>query len=286
MTRIPYGRGVRATIASPTATRLAETASSVTKTRILPRSGAITMLEAAPRPASRSDVRDRDRAALMLHYVMSPAAVLEIALDHLVTELGAERASAGLGSPEASVFVPHTVVTPNPDLAPAHTSRLHNRHWMMQRVWSSPTPQLIDPRDRSAIVDARPHPPHGSDRLLATRVAADDVPFGIVALDRGDRTLGWQRADARRVQTFLDRWLGPILAASLQRCRRTDPTQLTAAELGAVAELAAGATYVEIAQRLGKSPRTIDNQLRVARQKTGTRNAVELTRWYLDRHEL
>jgi DNA-binding CsgD family transcriptional regulator len=52
--------------------------------------------------------------------------------------------------------------------------------------------------------------------------------------------------------------------------------QLSNAEIRVVRLAACGLSYKEVARRLGKSPNTVDNQLRSARAKLNVRNQVEL----------
>jgi DNA-binding CsgD family transcriptional regulator len=117
--------------------------------------------------------------------------------------------------------------------------------------------------------------------IVVRRLAADDVPFGLVCLD-------W--VDAHHTTTpeqlaILDLFSTRVLAPLLRQARATSPrpqgsarSLLSAAEL-AVAELAAeGRTYDEIAGTLDKSVHTVGHQLASARRKTGSRNNVELAR--------
>lgn len=53
---------------------------------------------------------------------------------------------------------------------------------------------------------------------------------------------------------------------------------MTPAELEVVRLAADGLSYSEIADALNKSIRTVDNQLRSAREKLGARNQVDLVR--------
>lgn len=81
---------------------------------------------------------------------------------------------------------------------------------------------------------------------------------------------------------FCQQLLAPILAYSLQLSKRLLSVRranaLTLTELEVVRLAAKGLTYSEIAATLKKSVRTVDNQLRSAREKLGARNQIDLVR--------
>ena len=111
--------------------------------------------------------------------------------------------------------------------------------------------------------------------MVARRISVGPVGLGLLCVDEVDGRRRWDDRTIDRIDDFVRRWLGPVLVASMLLA---DRTPLTAAERRAVAELARGSTYAEIARSLRKSERTIDNQLRSARRKLGARNKVELVK--------
>ena len=116
---------------------------------------------------------------------------------------------------------------------------------------------------------------------LARRLDVDGQAFGIVCIDQTEESRVWSERDHLYLERFVTHFLAPILHHSLMR--QPVPIQATGlrpteAELEVVQLAAMGLSYKEIANRLGKSPRTVDNQLRNLREKLGVHNQVELIR--------
>jgi DNA-binding CsgD family transcriptional regulator len=119
----------------------------------------------------------------------------------------------------------------------------------------------------------------GVQSMLVTPLRVDGIGLGFVCLDETSGPRRWTHATCVRVGEFLRRWVSPILFHSLVAAVQRQKSPLTVAEAEAVGLLAEGLSYIEIAQRLGKATRTVDNQLRSAREKVGARNAIELVRF-------
>lgn len=221
-----------------------------------------------------------DCAAHMLLYFDDPAGVRRIALQHLLQRYGAARADLGFGSPSLAVYracaslrqmdcdVPDMVGRELPNLDPG-----------IQVVWRSERTIVLDVRTEPALDCLRPVIlALGTRSKLARRLEYRDTLFGIVCVDRTDARCAWTTTDQRYLDQFVLSFLAPILTRSHAVAQDGKAARLTQAER-AVARLAArGLSYKEIAAALGKSPHTVDNQLRQMRAKLAVRNQVELVR--------
>lgn len=117
--------------------------------------------------------------------------------------------------------------------------------------------------------------------MVVCRLEYNDHLIGLICLDHTLQHHEWQAKELALVADFCRRFLGPLLyySGQLQKASPDSHSQsgiFTQAELEAVRLAAQGLSYGEIAHVLGKSVRTIDNQLRNARFKVGARNQVEL----------
>ncbi len=112
---------------------------------------------------------------------------------------------------------------------------------------------------------------------VARRLDVGGRPIGIVCVDQTEESSCWSATDVEYLDVFATRVLAPIQNGQMHaRPAAREIGALTAAE-GLVARLASeGLSYKAIAQRLRKSPNTVDNQLRSIRAKLRVRNQVEL----------
>ncbi len=223
--------------------------------------------------------RDRDRAARLLLHLDDPARVLDLGLRHLVAEVGAARGDAGLLDVDDARYVPGAVVADADSEQRIRSTSLPNDHPTLRQAWTCDHPVAFDDVRRDVRLGSLGpvFGELGTTSMVARRISVGSVGLGLVCLDEVEGRRRWDDRTIERIDDFVRRWLGPVLAASLLVVGRSP---LTAAERRAVVELARGSTYAEIARRLGKSERTIDNQLRSARRKLGARNGVELVNAY------
>ncbi|MEM9711623.1 MAG: helix-turn-helix transcriptional regulator [Actinomycetota bacterium] len=221
--------------------------------------------------------RDRDRAARLLLHVDDPVRVLDLGLRHLVREVGAARGDAGLLDVTDGRYVPAAIVADPDGEALIRSTPLPNDHPVLRAAWACDGPVAFDDVGRDGRLGSlRPvFAELGATAMVARRISVGPIGLGLLCVDEVEGRRRWDHRTVARIDDFVRRWLAPVLLASLLSA---DRSPLTAAERRAVAELARGHTYAEIARRLGKSERTIDNQLRSARRKLGARNGVELVK--------
>lgn len=239
------------------------------------------LLDQADRSGERR--RDCDRAAHMMLYLDEPAQLLALGLDHLADTLSCERADAGVLDEADTTYRPTAVIADgDAQRAAIAGTPLPNRHDVLRAVWRSSQPVTFSSvRGNRHLGSLEPvFVGLGTEAMLATPIRHRGVGLGLLCLDETESRT-FTDEERRWVDRFVTTQLAPLLAASLHRLAARS-THLSAAESDAVALLAEGLSYTEIARRLDKSPRTVDNQLRSARRKAGARNAVELVRWWQD----
>lgn len=226
-----------------------------------------------------------DCVAHMLLYIDQPDTLLEIALSYLVHSLAASRGDAGVCAPSFPAYIPSAVyLDPRRDAPTMLGVSLPNKHPITQLVWHTDGPVRFEQIEqnpvigdlREAFISLR------SRSMVARRLEHHDTALGVICLDHTEESHIWQPRELALVEDFCQRFLAPILAYSLQLSRRLPVVRgvssLTSAELDAVRLAAKGLTYNEIAATLNKSVRTVDNQLRSAREKLGARNQIDLVR--------
>jgi DNA-binding CsgD family transcriptional regulator len=220
-----------------------------------------------------------DCVAHMLLYLDQPQRVLELALTHLVGRLGVCRGDAGLGQPEAERFVADVAYEEPSRAAPTTLGmQLPNRHALLQQVWRTARPVRIEAvaqnrqlgRLRAHFVALR------TTAMLARRLDYQGRMLGLICLDHTQAQHQWLADEVRLMDEFCQTFLAPVLAHSLAQAAPV--SVLSVAEQAVVRLAACGLSYAEIAQALNKSIRTVDHQLRSARQKLGARNQIELMR--------
>ncbi len=226
-----------------------------------------------------------DCVAHMLLYIDQPDTLLEIALGYLVHTLSACRGDAGVTAPHLPAYNPSAIyLDPRRDVPTMLGVSLPNKHPVTQLVWRTngsvrfelieQNPVIGDLRD--AFMSLR------SRSMIARRLEYHDAALGLICIDHTEESHLWQPCELTLIEDFCQEFLAPVLAYSLQLSKsfpvEKSVSTLTSAELDVVRLAAKGLTYSEIANTLSKSARTVDNQLRSAREKLGARNQIDLVR--------
>ena len=226
-----------------------------------------------------------DCVAHMLLYLDQPATLLEVALAYLVRALTVCRGDAGIVSVHTPAYTPCAVfLDPRRDAPTMLGASLSNLHPMLQLVWRSDAPVRFEQVEdnpiigdlREAFLELR------SRSMVARRLEYHNAILGLICLDHTEESHEWQPRELALIDDFCREFLAPLLNYSLlmsQPAPQSSGTNLlTPAELEVVRLAANGLSYSEIARALGKSIRTVDNQLRSAREKLGARNQTDLVR--------
>ena len=229
-----------------------------------------------PLPTKLSKVKDV--AAHLILEIDDPRTQLAIACRFVSEHLDACRVDAGFGNAKDEIWtasVEHrNAASSAPSIVNLH---LPNQSGVVQRVWKSATPVnyqdcLKAPKFapfRDGFKELR------TKSMVVQRLAVDRTKFGIMCVDQTTHARRWKPQEMEFLHDFCRNTLSPLSAIARFRKLQEHPI-LTKAEFEAVKLAAAGLTYKEIARRLGKSVRTIEHQLRNARQKTGATNQADL----------
>lgn len=226
-----------------------------------------------------------DCVAHMLLYIDRPDTLLEVALGYLVRSLAACRGDAGVGTPRAPFYTPTSVYLDPRREAPTMLGiSVPNRHPVLQLVWRTGGPVRFEQVEQNPVIGnlREAFMSLRSRSMIARRLEHDNAILGLICLDHTEESHEWQPHELALIDDFCQQFLAPILDYSLQLCIRHPSagtaSTLTPAELEVVRLAADGLSYSEIADALNKSIRTVDNQLRSAREKLGARNQVDLVR--------
>lgn len=221
-----------------------------------------------------------DVAAHLLFYLTEPDMLHRLALEHLLTYFGADRADLEFSAVWDEYYAPHVDLRASADIPSVQRVPFPNRDPGVQAAWHSPQGLTLDVLYDPRVKDMRPFMLEvlGMRAKLVHRLEHGGQVFGLVCIDQVEGRRHWQDQEQAYLHQFLEKVLSPVLAASLslQHASTRQTVSLTRAERELLALLESGLTSKEIARRLGKSPNTVDNQFSTLRQKFGARNKVEL----------
>lgn len=230
----------------------------------------------------------KDQVNCIAHMILvfeDPVEVATVALDYLIARLGICRADLGFAGPADALYAP-AIVSYNSATAPLRCDGAvySNKAPVLQRTWSQTAPVACDEvvshpylaDSRTEFLDIH------SKSILFQRLTFGRVPVGMMCLDFTHDVHQWSTPETNLVANFAKDILGPLAGISRHwSARHYDPAALrkpTGAELEAIRLVAAGLNDAEIGIRLGKSARTIENQLRSARLSLQACNRAELVR--------
>lgn len=221
--------------------------------------------------------------AHMILVLDDPVEVARVALDYLIGGLGNCRGDLGFVMPNDPVYAPVTVsYNSASDPLRCDDAVYSNRAAVLRRSWSQDAPvacdevashpYLEDNRSEFLSIESR--------SILFQRLTFTRLPVGMICLDFTRDAHHWSDAEKNLVAKFSRDFLGPLVGISRYwNTRATEPgcvRRPSDAELDAIRLAAAGLNYAEIGARLGKSARTIENQLRNARVSLQASNRAEL----------
>jgi DNA-binding CsgD family transcriptional regulator len=222
--------------------------------------------------------------AHMILCIEEPASVAAIASEFLASSVGACRADAGTASPGDRAYVPLAVhYNARTDPPRCDDSRYDNTALVFRTTWRRSGPVACDRvRDDPLLADCRTDFTEiGSKSIVFNRLTFRRKPVGMVCIDVADAERRWSAGDLAAVNAFCETFLGPALAISKRWWGRDEAAlsrRPSPAELAAIRCIAEGMSVDLAARTLGKSVRTIENQLRQARAATGAATRTELIR--------
>jgi hypothetical protein len=223
-------------------------------------------------------------AAQMILYIDNPKEVVRIGLQYLVSELSVCRADAGFATPSHVNYTPIAEFC-NPNTNPPSITGLviPNQHKAMQNIWHSSVPVKYEKVEENDVLDDLKQPliDAGCKSMLLQKLMWVDEPVGIVCIDYTVHEHEWSALEIKFLETFCAIFLGPLAAISnywFNPKMHSMFSKPTDSEMVAIRLAADGLSYKQIADKLNKSIRTVENQFRNARKRLGAKNQIELIR--------
>jgi DNA-binding CsgD family transcriptional regulator len=204
----------------------------------------------------------------------------EPALAYLCRTLMATRCDTGLGAPGDAWFISSSQqVSPGAEVIDVVGLPLPNGHWVPQTSWASPRPTAFELSTDPRCADLLRVPALAeSRRILVRRLEYAQRAVGQLCADQVLDLHPWRDGDLTCMESLASGFLSPL--AYLHGRSRMVPRRVrpTAAELRVIALVAEGLSYKQVAARLGRSVRTVSNQLTSARERLGVHNERQLVR--------
>ncbi|WP_325893044.1 response regulator transcription factor [Grimontia sp. NTOU-MAR1] len=248
------------------------------------------MLSYSDRKTLKRDLLDRRRKSLdgatqdaIAHLILElddPNAMLNIATRFIGERLKANRVDAGLSSRKERSYNPTNEYSDATGELPSMIgARIPNRHLSMQTIWKSNVPIPFHHVQSNPLLNGLHDALAEAEAvsMIAVSVKVPKKDLAVLCIDQCDGYRIWTPKETEYIYQFSNTFLAPLLNAS-RSSAVTKNCLVTKAELQAVKLAAEGKSYSQIADKLHKSQRTIENQLRSARKKTGAQNQTDLVR--------
>jgi len=223
-----------------------------------------------------------DCAAHMILAIENPNETVRIALSYMGNHFSACRADAGFATPTDIEYTPLSEYCSKTTQPPSVANLiLSNQHEVMQRVWRSRVPVCYEDVSNNSMLEGVRDILLGikSKSMLMQRLVWDKDPIGISCVDHTVNEHKWTEAEIEFMQLFCTNFFAPLAGISNYWHNPTlhqmfkKPSE---SELDAIRLAAEGMSYKKIAEKLNKSVRTIENQLRNARHRLNASNQAEL----------
>ena len=225
-----------------------------------------------------------DCVARMIISIESPKDTVRIALEFMGRTLDVCRADAGFATPTDIIYTPLSEYNNQKSNAPSlENFTISNQHASMQKVWQNDQPVKYEDIENNSELDGVKEPliQIQCKSMLMQRLVWDSEPIGISCVDHSTYNHAWAESEVNFMHNFCTRFFAPLAGISNywhnptlhQMFKKPSKSELEAIKLAAM-----GMSYKQIADKLGKSVRTIDNQLRDARKRLNVSNQVELIR--------
>ncbi len=220
--------------------------------------------------------------AHLILVIEDPDEVMSTALEFMVAKLSACRADIGILNPKDSTYKPSSIHY-NVGTAPAlcDGTAYSNQSQVFKKTWQQSSPVVCDNVHLSPILcDSRKKfESIQSKSILFQRLIWNNKPVGMTCIDFTHEYHVWTTSETNFISMFCDQFLAPLLGIShyWHNPKKSHIIKKpTNAELLAIKLAAKGMSYKQIANELDKSIRTIENQLRSARDTLNASNQAEL----------
>jgi DNA-binding CsgD family transcriptional regulator len=225
-----------------------------------------------------------DCVARMILSIESPKDTVRIALEFMGRSLNVCRADAGFATPTDIIYSPLSEYSnPNTQAPSLESFTMANQHPSLQKVWQENYPvKYEDIENNPSLNDIKePLIQIECKSMLMQRLVWDGEPIGISCVDHSKYNHSWTQDEIDFMCHFCNTFFAPLAGISNywhnptlhQMFKKPSKSELEAIKLAAK-----GMSYKQIADELGKSVRTIDNQLRDARRRLNVKNQVDLIR--------
>ena len=223
-----------------------------------------------------------DCVAHMIISIESPQDTVKIALEFIGRTLSTCRADAGFATPTDREYSPLSAYSSAASQPPTLDDFvISNQHDSMQHVWQQSSPVIYEDVDNNPLLEGVREPLIKIDckSMMMQRLVWDGEPIGISCVDHTTHNHAWTDDEVAFMDQFCNSFFAPLAGISNywhnpslhQMFKKPSESELAAIKLAAQ-----GLSYKQIASKLNKSVRTIDNQLQNARQRLNASNQIEL----------
>lgn len=223
-----------------------------------------------------------DCVARMIISIESPKDTVRIALEFMGRTLNVCRADAGFATPTDISYSPLSEYNNTTSHAPTlEKFVISNQHPSMQKVWQENHPVKYEDIKNNDQLEGVKEPLLKIEckSMLMQRLVWDSEPIGISCVDHSKKNHKWTDNEINFMHHFCNTYFAPLAGISNYWHNPTLHQMFkkpSKSELDAIRLAAKGMSYKQIADELGKSVRTIDNQLRDARRRLNASNQIEL----------
>ena len=220
--------------------------------------------------------------AHLILYIDTPDEVTKIDLDYLIHKLSADGANLGFVAPCDKYY--KSAYIRNNDIYATENKLVFvfsNQSKVFQKTLRQPSAVVCnDVQESDLLHDSRANFESIKSRsMLMQRLTMNGKPVGLACVDFTNHQHDWNIEEIIFMESFCESFLGPILGIS-QHWFKPNKFQShkkpSSCELSAIRLAAKGLSYKRISHDLGKSIRTIENQLRNARSNLEATNLPEL----------
>lgn len=222
--------------------------------------------------------------AYMILTIDNPEEMMDVALAYMVDELGACRADMGYLSPKDKLYNP-SYIHYSRYSSPSNCNDVtySNQAKVFKKAWMQPTAVTsVNIHDDKIMSDSKDtFEAIHTESILFHRLSIGKKVVGLTCIDFTKDQHIWTPNEVTFISDFCRTFLGPLAGIS-QYWHGSKKEQLvkrpSTAELNAIKLAAKGMSYKQIANELNKSSRTIENQLRSAREALNAINQADLIR--------
>ena len=220
--------------------------------------------------------------AHMILAIDDPEEVVRVGLEFMTAKLSACRADMGFMREGDAFYRPLSVVYNVANDPPQCDDVVYPaRLGVFRRTWYAERPIVCNDTSLDPLLDdsRKVFLSIQSRSILFQRLSVQGKGVGMICVDHTRMQHEWTPAETAFVDDFTRHFFAPLAFLSRQWCEGEAGGAVakpSPAELEAIRLAAKGLTFKSIARHLGKSARTIENQIRNARETVGAATLGEL----------